>query len=62
MDPARQAHIEINEADRDAKFAGEMERQFDRLPALLKVLDSGPAWNLFSDSEIAEKAYNSLKF
>ena len=51
MDPARQTHIEINEADRDARFAGEMERRL--LPALLKVLDSSFAWNLFSDSIIA---------
>ena len=53
MDPARQTHIEINEADRDARFAGEMERKFEGLPALLKVLDSSFAWNLFSDSIIA---------
>ena len=51
MDPARQTHIEINEADRDARFAGEMEKRL--LPALLKVLDSSFAWNLFSDSIIA---------
>ena len=28
MNPQQQAHIEIDEADRDARFAGEVERQF----------------------------------
>ena len=28
MNPEQQARIEIDEADRDARFAGEVERQF----------------------------------